>query len=235
MSDLVAKLWRYPVKSMLGEECDDVELQVRGISGDRLFAVRDVDGKLGSGKNTRRFRQIDGLFAFSARHSAGWPDITFPDGRRMRGDDPQIHSALSDVLGVAVTLGREEHTSHFDSGSLHLVSTSALAWLRSRLPESRADERRFRPNIVVAADGDEQRERSWVDKILRVGRDVRIKVTAPTERCRMITLEQSDLPDDPRVLRCIAQEAGLQFGVYAEVLNPGRISVGDAVTIESVR
>ncbi len=233
MIGIVSKLWRYPVKSMLGEACNDVEVQIRGISGDRLFAVRDVDGKFGSGKNTRRFRQVDGLFAFSAGFSAGSPDITFPDGRRMRGDDPQIHSALSDVLGVAVTLVREEQISHFDSGAIHLLSAGALAWLRSRLPDSRADERRFRPNIVVATAGDEQAERSWVDKIVRVGSEVRIEVTTPTERCRMITLAQSDLPDDPKVLRCIAQDAGLQFGVYAAVLNPGRIFVGDTVTVES--
>src|SRR5438552_4059320 len=93
---LVSKLWRYPVKSMLGEECHHVELDVRGLSGDRLFAIRDVNGKFGSGKNTRRFRDIDGLFAFHASYSADWPDITFPDGRRMRGDDPQIHDALSE-------------------------------------------------------------------------------------------------------------------------------------------
>ncbi len=86
---------------------------------------------------------------------------------------------------------------------------------------------------MVATVGNEHAERSWVEKILRVGDEVRIKITTPTERCRMITLEQSDLPDDPRVLRCIAQDAGLQFGVYAEVVNPGRISVGDVVTVES--
>jgi uncharacterized protein YcbX len=232
MIGVVAKLWRYPVKSMLGEECSNVEVTVRGVDGDRLFAVRDGDGKLGSGKNTRRFRQIDGLFAFRPHYTSGWPDIDFPNGGRMRGDDPRIHAALSDVLGVAVTLIREDRVSHFDSGAVHLLSTGALAWLRSRLPEIRVDERRFRPNIVVATTGDEPSENSWVDKILRIGNEVRLKVTARTERCRMTTLEQTDLAGDPRVLRCIAQEAGLHFGVYAEVLTSGRVSAGEAVTIE---
>ncbi len=232
MIGLVSKLWRYPVKSMLGEECSSLEVTVRGVDGDRLFAVRDVDGKFGSGKNTRRFRQIDGLLAFRASYSSEWPDITFPDGRCIRGDDPQIHMALSEALGVGVALVREGHISHFDSGSVHLLSTGALVWLRSRLPESRIDERRFRPNIVVAANGVELPERLWVNKIVRIGDEVRLKVTGQTERCRMTTLGQTDLPDDPRVLRCIAQDAGLQFGVYAEVLASGHISAGDAVTIE---
>lgn len=232
MIGLVSKLWRYPVKSMLGEECRSIEFTVRGVDRDRLYAVRDVDGKFGSGKNTRRFRQIDGLFGFRASYASEWPDITFPDGRCMRGDDPQIHMALSDALGVAVTLVREDRVSHFDSGSVHLLSTGALAWLKSRLPESRVDERRFRPNILVAVNGDEPSERLWIDKVVRIGDEVKLKVTGQTERCRMTTLEQADLPDDPRVLRCIAQDAGLQFGVYAEVLAPGRISVGEAVTVE---
>ena len=80
---IVSKLWRYPVKSMLGEECSSVEVAARGVRGDRLFAVRDAEGKFGSGKNTRRFRQIDGLFAFRASYSSEWPDITFPDGKKM--------------------------------------------------------------------------------------------------------------------------------------------------------
>lgn len=231
---LVSKLWRYPVKSMLGEECRHVELDVRGLRGDRLFAIRDVNGKFGSGKNTRRFRHIDGLFALHASHSAEWPDITFPDGRRMRGDDPHIHHALSEMLGVSVTLVREEQVSHFDSGPVHLVSTAALAWLRSRLPESRIDERRFRPNIIVTTPGLSHSERSWIGKTLRIGTEAKLKVTTPTERCRMTTLEQSDLPADPRILRCIAQDGDLQFGVYAEVVAPGRISSGDSVILESV-
>jgi uncharacterized protein YcbX len=229
----VSKLWRYPVKSMLGEECRHIELDGRGVSGDRLFAIRDADGKFGSGKSTRRFRHMEGLFGFRASQYQGWPDILFPDGRRMRGDAPGLHDALSGALGIPVTLAREEQVSHLDAGPVHLVSTSALAWLGSQLPGSRADERRFRPNIVVTTPGVGHSELSWLGKTLRIGTDVRLKVTAPTERCRMTTLAQDDLPTDPGILRCIAENADLQFGVYAEVVQPGRISSGDPVALES--
>ena len=93
----VVALWRYPVKSMLGEQCDAVEIDNRGVVGDRVFAVRDPEGKLGSGKNTRRFRSIDGLFGFRAR-GEGDVEIAFPDGRRMKAGDPAIHEALSAAL-----------------------------------------------------------------------------------------------------------------------------------------
>jgi uncharacterized protein YcbX len=233
MIGVVSKLWRYPVKSMLGEECRDMELDVRGVRGDRLFAVRDADGKLGSGKNTRRFRQIDGLFGFRANYARKWPEIRFPDGRVMAGDDPRIHEALSEALGVSVTLVREAQVSHLDAGPVHIVSTGALAWLRSQLPDSRTDERRFRPNILVTTPESGHAEQSWLGKTLRIGPVVKLEVTAPTKRCRMTTLGQSDLPDDPRILRCIAQVADLPFGVYAHVQTPGRIAAGDAIDIES--
>ena len=49
----VAKLWRYPVKSMRGEECERIELKARGVEGDRLYAVYDAQRRLGSGKTKR--------------------------------------------------------------------------------------------------------------------------------------------------------------------------------------
>ena len=229
---VVSRLWRYPVKSMLGEACRDAEVDARGFRGDRVFAIRDADGKLGSGKDTRRFRDIEGLLGFGARSTGDWPDILFPDGRQMPGDDPRVHDALSEALGMPVTLARETRVPHHDDGPVHLLSTAALAWLRSRLPQSRIDERRFRPNIVVETPGAMPVEQSWIGRTLRIGKQVRLRVTAPTERCRMTTLSQQDLPADSKILRCIAQNADLRFGVYAEVVEPGRIASGDRVAIE---
>jgi uncharacterized protein YcbX len=58
----LVEIRRYPIKSLLGERLSTVEVDQRGLVGDRLWAVRDADGKLGSGKNTRRFRRMPGLF-----------------------------------------------------------------------------------------------------------------------------------------------------------------------------
>lgn len=210
---------------MLGEECAQVDLNVRGVRGDRQFAVRREDGKLGSGKNSLRHRHLAGLFTFRARYTDECPEITFPDGRRLRGDDPQIDHALSTTLGVPVKLAREDGVPHFDSSPIHLVTSGALEWLGSRLPGSRVDERRFRPNITIASS---EREQPWIGHTLVLG-TVKLRVTEPTERCGMTTFAQTDLPFDPKILRSIAQEADRLFGVYAEVLEPGRISKGDEV------
>ena len=92
---IVTRLWRCPVTSMLGEQCESLDVHTRGVAGDRLFAIRDTNGKFGSGKSTRRFRQINGLFGFQAVYAGEVPVIRFPDGRTMRGDHPDIHTALS--------------------------------------------------------------------------------------------------------------------------------------------
>lgn len=215
----VARLWRYPVKSMLGETSERVDVDERGVRGDRLFAVRDERGSLGSGKTTRRFRHIEGLFGFKAL--AG-PEIVFPDGTRMAASDAGVHAALSRILGLPVTLAREESMPHHDSAPVHLVTTASLRWLK-------ADERRFRPNIVVDLPGEAPVEQGWIGKTLVLGDSVVLRIIEPTERCVMTTFAQEDLPADPSVLRRIAREANLQFGVYAEVLNPGTILRGDTV------
>lgn len=228
MTATVATLWRYPVKSMLGEECSQVELTARGVRGDRQLAIRSADGKFASGKNSRRFRHIEGLFTFRAHLGDDSPEIVFPDGRRLRADDPGIDGALSEALGIPVTLAREGQVSHFDSSPIHLVGSSSLDWLRGKLPQSRVDARRFRPNITVTTH---QSELSWLGRTLQIGRTVKLRVTAATGRCGMTTAAQAGLPFDPKILRCIAQEAGEEFGVYAEVLQPGTISRGDEVSV----
>jgi uncharacterized protein YcbX len=216
---------------MLGEQCASLDVHTRGVAGDRLFAIRDSHGKFGSGKSTRRFRQIDGLFGFRAIYDGEVPVIRFPDGRTMRGDDPDIHTTLSTTLGQPVTLVQEASISHLDAGPVHLLTTAALAWLRTVLPEANADARRFRPNLVIDVPGATQVERGWLGKRLCIGETAMLRVSAATERCGMVAFAQADVPYDARILRCITQEAALHFGVYAEVLVPARITCGDSVTV----
>lgn len=99
------------------------------------------------------------------------------------------------------------------------------------LPDVRVDDRRFRPNVLIDVSGKTQVERSWLGKTLCIGNEIRLRVRDLTERCVMVGLAQTDLPDDPRILRSIAVNAGSHFGVYAEVLMPGTIKRGDCVTV----
>ena len=227
----VARLWRYPVKSVGGEACERLELNARGVAGDRRYAIMNREGKLGSGKTTRRFRQIDGLLELRAVYQGDVPELIFRDEKRMLGSDPQIHAALSNALNMPVTLGREQDVSHLDAGPVHLITTAALAWLRASVPDALIDERRFRPNLVIAVPGATQVELDWIGRTLAIGDQVKLRVNAPTERCRMVTLPQRGLPHDPRVLGSIIRDADSGFGVYAEVVVAGTITRGDCCTL----
>ena len=228
---VVRNLWRYPVKSMLGEPCRNLIFEERGVVGDRLFAVRDEQGKFGSGKNTRRFVKIDGLFKFRAVYDGSVPVITFPDGKSVRGDDSSIHSELTEALNQAVTLAQEQLIPHFDNASVHLVTTASLDWLKAKLPGSVIDERRFRPNVVIETDGLGLVEQNWIGKTLRIGQGVMLEIMHPTERCLMTNFAQPAIPEDKNIFACIGREAELNFGVYAKVLAGGEVNCSEKVEI----
>ena len=229
MIGTIAGLWRYPVKSMLGERRESLLLERRGVVGDRLYAVRDEAGKFGSGKTTRRFRLMNGLYQFRARYDGESPLITFPDGATLRGDDPAIHAHLSDVLGISVQLSREGDISHFDDGPIHLVTTASLRALSALLARDETDARRFRPNIVVETDGEGFQEDSWEGRDILLGDTVRLCVTKQTERCVMVNFAWDELREEPRALRALAQTHDACMGVYADVLTPGALRQGDQI------
>jgi uncharacterized protein YcbX len=228
----ISELWRYPVKSMRGER---LSLDRRGVIGDRLYAVRDEAGKFGSGKTTRRFRRIDGLLRFRATYEGNCegdvPLLTFPDGATLRSDDPAIHAALTTHQGLPVTLSHEAEISHFDAGPLHLLTTASLRTLGESLSDGALDARRFRPNILVESYASGFPEDAWQGREIAVGADVRLRVVERTERCVMVGLAQDELPADSRILRQVARVNEVCLGVYADVLTPGTIRVGDCIQI----
>ena len=99
----VTALWRFPVKSMLGEQLDSAEIGEHGITGDRSFAL--VDAETGKVCSAKRYDLWGRLFEFRASlDRPGLAQITFPDGSTRPTDDPGISDAISDVLGRGVTL-----------------------------------------------------------------------------------------------------------------------------------
>lgn len=100
----VAELWRYPVKSMLGERRDQMPITTRGVLGDRTWALRETaTGRIASAK---RFPQLLGC---DARYEVeptfvgpGLIQISFPDGRTICPDDPDASAIISKFLGHSV-------------------------------------------------------------------------------------------------------------------------------------
>ncbi len=104
----VAALWRYPVKSMLGEELNVAEVTGRGLLGDRQFAVVDAaTGKVAGAKNPRKwgnFLDIRAAYVEPTRTGSALPAVrlTLPDGTAVTSDQPDLPQILSGVLGREV-------------------------------------------------------------------------------------------------------------------------------------
>jgi uncharacterized protein YcbX len=72
-------------------------------------------------------------------------------------------------------------------------------------------------------------EDAWIGKVVAIGETVRLKITGSCPRCVMTTLPQGDLPKDVGILRAVAQHNRVNVGVYASVLQGGRVRRGDSV------
>jgi uncharacterized protein YcbX len=222
----VVEIRRYPIKSLLGERPAAVDVEQRGLAGDRLWAVRDTEGKLGSGKNTRRFRRMPGLFRLRGHFADPVPVVELPDGRRFAADDPAGHRAVSEVLGRPVTITREAEVVHHDEGPVSVISTAALRRLRELTGEE-VDPLRFRANLLIDVPGTGFPEEEWLGRDLRIGDQVVLRPRRRLTRCVMIDLAQEDVPEHGRLLRTVAEHHDLTFGVWATVERPGRIELLD--------
>jgi uncharacterized protein YcbX len=222
----VAELWRYPVKSLVGERLAESAVDARGLAGDRLWSVRDPDGKFGSGKTTRRFRRMDGLLELASVYDGDVPVIAFPDGRRLRGDEAA--PALSEHVGRPVTLGRETDVSHFDEGPMHLLTTASIAAVGGG-----AVPRRFRMNVLVdtgeAASG--LAEDAWIGYRVAIGDEVVVAIRDGMPRCLMVDLPQIGLGRGAGLLRRIVELNDTNLGVVADVERGGTVREGDAVRL----
>jgi uncharacterized protein YcbX len=245
------EIWRYPVKSMLGERLDSALVRPGGVEGDRGWAVVDAD--TGVSLSAKRY---GALLHCRARTGDDGVFIGLPDGRELPAGSAEVAGALSDLLGrrvttraagaagtirhefpTAVTEGEGEPflwepgtESFFDSAALHLLTTATLAELRRLLPGSKIDTARFRPNFVVESDEIGFIENHWVGKTVEIG-PLACLVTDPTQRCVMVTRDQGDLPRDPEVVRRIYKANDGNAGVAMRALGTGRLQCGDEVRL----
>ncbi len=177
----IQSLWRYPVKSMLGEEIDRSAVTERGFVGDRAYALVDAaDGKVASAKNPRKWPRMYECRA-ELDETPRRVRIRLPDGDVIDADDPNAATVLSRILGREVALettaadapvleefwleagpdGRSvtdeaiamgsPRGTFFDYAVIHVVTTATLERLAELYPQGRFDPRRFRPNVVVAS------------------------------------------------------------------------------------
>ena len=221
----VGALLRYPVKSMGGEELAEVEVEPRGLVGDRRWAVYAEDGGIGSGKTTRRFRRVDGLLEWRAELHGAVPVVESPAGERYGVDDAA--APLGEAMGRPLAIRDEGEVPHHDESPVHVLTTASLRALGNLLGGP-VDVARFRPNVVLDVDGEGFPEEEWTGRDLRLGDDVVLRLGPGMPRCVMVGLPQRGLAKDKQILRTLASERELNFGLQATVLRGGTVRRGDA-------
>ncbi|WP_371677230.1 MOSC domain-containing protein [Streptomyces sp. NBC_01276] len=236
MTDIVGvieRLWRYPIKSTGGERLRCAEVDGRGLVGDRLYAVRDGEGRFGSGKNTRRFRRMDGLLHLSSRYpeGSGRPELIDPQGEPVA--DPTAY--LRTYLGRDdVELAREGGISHFDQLPLSVLTTATLDWIRAEIPGVPVDERRFRPNVLLRTPPGTPPfvEDEWAGRKAHAGDGLCVEFVRSSERCVMTNQAQRDLPHSPLVLKTIARAHDNRLDMLAGIVTQGTVRLGDPLVLE---
>jgi uncharacterized protein YcbX len=122
--------------------------------------------------------------------------------------------------------------TYFDAFPIHVLTTASLEMMARLNPTSNWDLRRFRPNFLIETRPDIKGlvEAEWDGRKLHVG-GVELKCEIPTVRCGMTMQAQAGLEKDPSILRSIVRDADQNLGIYASVIGPGEVRVGDSVEL----
>jgi uncharacterized protein YcbX len=227
----VAALFRYPVKSMGAESLESVDVGWNGLAGDRRWAfVRD--GLVRSGFPWLTIRERPDMGHYQPRFvEPDRPELSETIVRTPSGNEfDVVDPALAEELGHGARVIKQGR-GIFDELPLSLISTRTIAALGSMVG-SELDVRRFRPNLVVEATGDTAfPEDEWIGAVLRVG-GMTMRLDKRDKRCVVVNVDPVTSERDPAILRAIAQERQACLGVYGSTVEPGRVAVGDPVSIE---
>jgi MOSC domain-containing protein len=253
----VESLWRYPVKSMRGEELQQAFAGFPGIYGDRVYAFRSSAAPKGFPYLTAReqgqmlrcrpvFRHRDrmaapanlaeaealppGVTQLYAETADGMVDVETPSGDILAIDDTRLVDLLSEGkrAGLQLSLIRSERALT-DCRPVSLISIQTTKQLGQEVGMI-LDKRRFRANVYVDLASDSGfRENEWVGRRLRIGAKVELAVMERDPRCKMITLDPGTAEANPDIIRRVTTAYDGTAGVYAAVVVEGTVRAGDPI------
>jgi hypothetical protein len=253
----VESLWRYPVKSMRGEELDEAFAGYPGVYGDRVFAFKSSASPAGfpyfTAREQRRllqyrprFRHPDkaarpvnlteaestGAGPLSADISELMVDVETPEGKMLAIDDADLMKMLR--AGVddkhELTLMRS-HRAMTDCRPVSIFSLQSARQL-SQETGTPIDKRRFRANVYIDLMSDQGfAENVLVGRSVKIGPKVVVRVLERDPRCAMITLDPDTSERTPAVLKKVAQAHEGTAGVYGAVIIEGMLHKGDPIEL----
>ncbi|MEO5903740.1 MAG: MOSC domain-containing protein [Gemmatimonadaceae bacterium] len=226
----ISSVLRYPVKSMALESVDSIEVDWNGLTGDRRWGfVRESLVRSGFPWLTIRERPdmwtYQPFFVEPDRPELSVTMVRTPTGEELDIVDRQLAAELGE--GVRVI---KQTRGIFDTMPLSLISTRTVDAI-AHLSGAAIDARRFRPNFLVEAVDDlDFVEDNWVGATLKIG-SMMMRVDKRDKRCVVVNVDPDTTERDPSILRVIAQKRQACLGVYGTTVEPGRVSVGDSVSI----
>ena len=255
----VESLWRYPVKSMRGEEIQQAFLGFSGVYGDRLYAFYDTaapqEFPFLTGREQEqmllhqpRFRYPElaagppnlaeaqsgdfGLTPLYARAADLVVDIETPSEEVLAIDDPVLLERLSAGLDATHTLSLLRSDRSFtDCRPVSVFSIQTVQQIGGEVGLT-LDKRRFRANIyadLTPMSG--FAENAFVGRRLRIGSKAEIAVMDRDPRCKMITLDPNTAQPSPEVLRRVRDAHEGKAGLYGAVLVEGTVRPGDEIRL----
>lgn len=255
----VESLWRYPVKSMRGEELRTAFVGFPGVYGDRLYALQSSAASKGfpylTGREQQqmlryqpRFRDPErmakpsnlaeaealgpGVTPIYASGSDLAVDVETPDGQVIAIDDPRLLGSLREGIRDVheLTLLRSDRAMT-DCRPVSMFSLQTVRKLGQELGIE-LDKRRFRANIYMELTSENALgEDEFVGRKLQIGAKTVIAVTDRDPRCKMITLDPETGEANPDVMRQVARAHDGKVGVYGAVLVEGTINTGDEIAL----
>ena len=255
----VESLWRYPVKSMRGEELQEAFIGFPGVYGDRLYAFHNSAAPRGFPYLTAREQEQMLLYRPVYRHpermarpvnlaeaDAMEPgvtplyaqsrdaalDVETPAGERLAIDDPLLIQRLREAIRdtAELTLLRSDRALT-DCRPISLFSMQTVRQL-GREVGSELDKRRFRANVYIELEsGNGFGENEFVGMRLQIGAKAIVAVVDRDPRCKMITLDPDSGQANPEVIRRLARDHAGKAGVYGAVIVEGTIRPGDQILL----
>jgi uncharacterized protein YcbX len=253
----VESLWRYPVKSMRGEELEELFAGFPGIYGDRVFAFRSSANHKGfpylTAREQRRLLQYRPRFRYpdkaarpinlieaeskdanplSADLAELVVDVETPDGQTLAIDDPALIEMLrADIDQKHQVTLMQSQRAMTDCRPVSIFSLQSAQQLAEETG-TQVDKRRFRANVYVdltASKGFAENE--LVGRSVRIGSKVIITILERDPRCVIITLDPDTGEQAPAILKKVAQAHDGMAGVYGAVMVEGMLHKGDSVEV----
>jgi uncharacterized protein len=248
----VSRLSVAPVKGLAQHHPDDITIEQTGVPGNRQFLLLDERNRLFSGIRHGRMVTVVAEYARDPdRLSLRFPDGTVVEDE-VRLGAPEVvdlwdtsrpshvvegpfSAALSEFVGRPLRLLRfDSEGGGFDERVVSMLSEASLEELgRQSGHGGPVDGRRFRM-LVTVAGVEPHEEDGWIGRRVRLGEAV-VTVVETCVRCATTTQNPESGARDFDTLRLIPAYRGfadgkhVEFGVYADVEEPGRVRVGDPV------